>query len=312
MKKLLSLFSLMFLFSSCVSSKLYNEIEERYALIKLEHSALKSEKQNLQKKYDSLHSNYTTLYSDYTKEKALLATTSNTLNNLQKAHEALEKNSNEALQESIETNRSLLEQIQLKESELLNERNRLDSIGEELFSRINRVNELEELVAEKEALMNTLKTTLITALNSFEGKGLSVEQRDGKVYVSMENKLLFRSGSWTVEASGRRAIKELGNVLATNPDIAILIEGHTDTDPYSGNKSLSGNWDLSTKRATEIVKLLLQNQAIKPENLTAAGRGEFHPVEANLSIEGKAKNRRIEVILTPKLDKISELLKQID
>ena len=83
------------------------------------------------------------------------------------------------------------------------------------------------------------------------------------------------------------------------PEIAILIEGHSDSDRYNGNEQLSGNWDLSTKRATEIVKLLLKNRTINPENLTAAGRGEFHPLAENDSAEGKAKNRRIEVILTP-------------
>ena len=94
----------------------------------------------------------------------------------------------------------------------------------------------------------------------------------------MENKLLFRSGSWTVGAEGRLAIEELGNVLADNPDIAILIEGHTDNVPYSGKGPLKGNWDLSTKRATAIVNQLLENPDILPQNLTAAGRGEYCPL----------------------------------
>ena len=160
--------------------------------------------------------------------------------------------------------------------------------------------------------MRALKTALTLALDSFEGNGLSVEQREGKVYVSMENKLLFESGSWTVGSTGKQAIKQLGNVLASNPEIAILIEGHTDTDPYIGNENLSGNWDLSTKRATEIVKLMLKNKQIKPENLTAAGRGEHQALASNQTAAGKAKNRRIEVILSPKLDKITQLLKRFD
>ena len=97
-------------------------------------------------------------------------------------------------------------------------------------------------------------------------------------------------------------------MLANNPDIAILIEGHTDNVPYSGNSTLSGNWDLSTKRATSIVKLLRKNTAIKPENLTAAGKGEFSPVASNTTTEGRASNRRIEIILSPKLDEVSKLL----
>ena len=203
-----------------------------------------------------------------------------------------------------------MDQIQIKEGELLDERTQLDSLKNELASRIARVNELETIVAENEVLMSALKNTLTDALTSFEGNGLTVEQRNGKVYVSMENKLLFQSGSWSVGPTGKQAIKRLGTVLEANPEIAILIEGHTDTDPYIGNDNLSGNWDLSTKRSTEIVKLLLKNKRIKPENLTAAGRGEYAPLASNKSAAGKAKNRRIEVVLSPKLDKITQLLER--
>ena len=156
--------------------------------------------------------------------------------------------------------------------------------------------------------MRNLKDAISRALTDFEGKGLTIEQRDGKVYVSMENKLLFSSGSWAVNSQGREAVVQLGSVLADNPDIAVLIEGHTDNVPYKGNSQLSGNWDLSTKRATAIVNILRENAAINPENLTAAGRGEYAPVATNDTAEGKAKNRRIEVILTPKLDEITKLL----
>ena len=161
---------------------------------------------------------------------------------------------------------------------------------------------------QKESLQ-LLKKSLSDALLNFEGNGLTVEQRDGKVYVSMENKLLFKSGSWAVGSEGRQAIEQLGSVLAENPDIAVLIEGHTDNVPYQGNGQIAGNWDLSTKRATAIVTILRENASINAENLTAAGRGEFAPVATNDTPEGKAKNRRIEVILTPKLDELSRLLK---
>lgn len=148
-------------------------------------------------------------------------------------------------------------------------------------------------------------------MTNFKGKGLTVEQRDGKVYVSMENKLLFGSGSWSVGTEGRKAVEQLASVLAKNSDISILIEGHTDNVPYKGNTQLSGNWDLSTKRATAIVNILRENTSIIPENLTAAGRGEYVPIATNDTREGRAKNRRIEVILTPKLDEISKLLGEI-
>lgn len=191
------------------------------------------------------------------------------------------------------------------------ENERLKKLKKELDSRSNRVLELENVIAAKDAKMNQLKDAISKALTNFEGKGLTVEQRDGKVYVSMENKLLFSSGSWAVGSEGRKAVNQLGSVLANNPDIAILIEGHTDNVPYAGNGQLSGNWDLSTKRATAIVNILRENSSINPENLTAAGRGEYAPIASNDTSEGKAKNRRIEVILTPKLDEISKLLNDI-
>jgi chemotaxis protein MotB len=311
MKKLLLLLILP-LCTSCVSSKIFNEIESRYATLKGENAVLETEHDQLIKNYDSLRYHYGELVGQYEKQSQILATTSGTLATLQDAYTALEQNSNEALQASIEKNRGLLEEIQIKEGELLSERTRLDSLRNELSSRISRVEELEDLIADKEALMSTLKNALADALVSFKGNGLSVEQRGGKVYVSMENKLLFQSGSWSVASNGKQALKQLGNVLATNPEIAVLIEGHTDSDPYIGNDNLSGNWDLSTKRATEIVKLLLKNNSIKAENLTAAGRGQHQPLATNKTAVGKAKNRRIEVILTPKLDKIAALLEGVE
>ncbi len=290
MKKILLVLILPFC-TSCVSTKIFNEIESRYALLKEDYAHLETEHEQLLKNYDSLRYHYGELAGQYEKQSQLLATTSGTLATLQDAYAALEENSNEALQASIEKNRGLLEEIQIKEGELLGERSRLDSLGKELSSRSTRVEELEGLIADKEALMYSLKNTLTQALNSFQGKGLSVEQRAGKVYVSMENKLLFQSGSWSVGNQGKQALKQLGNVLAANPEIAVLIEGHTDTDPYIGNDNLSGNWDLSTKRATEIVKLLLKNKQLKAENLTAAGRGQYQPLATNKTAAGKAKKQ---------------------
>ena len=189
------------------------------------------------------------------------------------------------------------------------ENNRLLKLESDMQKRSKRITELETLISSKDQAMRDLKNAISNALTAFEGKGLTVEQRDGKVYVSMENKLLFESGSWAVGTDGRKAIEQLGLVLANNPEIAVLIEGHTDNDPFSGNGHIANNWDLSTKRATAIVKILSENKNIKLENLTAAGRSEYAPVALNNTTDGKAKNRRIEVVLTPKLDEISKLLK---
>jgi chemotaxis protein MotB len=127
----------------------------------------------------------------------------------------------------------------------------------------------------------------------------------------MENKLLFGSGSWAVGAEGKKAVVEVGKVLAANPDISVLIEGHTDNDAYAGSGAITDNWDLSTKRATAIVTILSENKSVNCLNLTAAGRSEFAPLVPNDSPENKAKNRRIEIILTPKLDEISKMLNEL-
>jgi len=240
-----------------------------------------------------------------------LAGVQNNLERLQKSYDALESNSSGALTENLERNRKLLEQLEEKERALNAESARLEKLQHDLADRSQRVEELEGIIASKDAKMRSLKDAISAALTNFEGNGLTVEQRDGKVYVSMDNKLLFESGSWAVNPRGREAVVALGKVLAQNTEIAVLIEGHTDNVPYGGNGNLTSNWDLSTKRATSIVGILTENGRIPKDNLTAAGRGEFAPIAPNNSSEGKAKNRRIEVILTPKLDEISKLLNEL-
>ena len=312
MKKLIFLSLCSLSLASCVSSKMFNEIEGNYAQLKVDHSILEKDNSELIVRYDSLRYHYGELMSQYEKMEMELDSSKKSFETLQDSYTALEKNSNAELQESIEQNRGLLDQIQLKESELLEERSELDSLKNELASRIARVDELEQVIANKEALLSNLKSSLTKALLSFDGKGLTVEQRDGKVYVSMENKLLFKPGSWAVGSQGRQAIRQLAMVLEENKDIAILIEGHTDDEPYIGDSKLSGNWDLSVKRATSIVALLLKNNGVTPGNITAAGKGEYAPLVPNSSAINRSKNRRIEVILAPKLDEIGKLLQDLD
>ncbi|WP_248724828.1 OmpA family protein [Seonamhaeicola sp. ML3] len=301
--------------ASCVSPKVYKELEAKYNNLKNENRKLADENEMLlnaknaaanelkqiKAAYEEALANRDKLQADYN------ATKSN-YDALKASYEALEKNSSAAITKNSQKNRELLAQLEAKEQALATENARLAKLKKELEDRSNRVAELEKVIADKDAAMSALKDAISRALTDFEGKGLTVEQRNGKVYVSMENKLLFSSGSWAVNADGRRAVQQLGSVLGDNPDIAVLIEGHTDNVPYKGSGQLSGNWDLSTKRATAIVNILRENEAINPENLTAAGRGEYAPVATNDTTEGKAKNRRIEVILTPKLDELSRLL----
>jgi chemotaxis protein MotB len=303
---------LMVLSTSCVSKKIYNDLENKFADLKKENRSLADENADLLKAKNQLELEREALKTDLGKVKserdklvADYAALNSKMGVLEESYKALEKNSNEALQINMSKNRDLLAQLDAKGKALAIEQERLNKSAQ-------RLQELEGLIASKEAAMKKLKETLSKALNSFEGKGLTVEQKNGKVYVSMENKLLFSSGSWTVGTEGKKAVVEVGKVLGDNPDISVLIEGHTDDDSFASSGPIANNWDLSTKRATSIVAILSENSAINKENLTAAGRGEFSPLASNGTPEGKAKNRRIEIILTPQLDEIADMLNDLD
>lgn len=304
--------------ASCVSKKMYTELENKFADLKKENRKLQDESEDCAKDKADLDMAYASLREELAKTKAdrdkFLAdytATDKNLKTLQASYSALEKNSDDALKTNMDKNRELLSQLEAKQRALAAEQAKFDKLKGDLQASSARLAELEGLMAAKEASMKKLKETLSKALNSFEGKGLTVQQKNGKVYVSMENKLLFSSGSWAVGAEGRRAVVEVGKVLGANPDISVLIEGHTDDDAYGGSGPIADNWDLSTKRATAIVSILSENKSINKQNLTAAGRSEYAPLMANTTAEGKAKNRRIEIILTPKLDEISKMLNEL-
>ena len=162
----------------------------------------------------------------------------------------------------------------------------------------------------KERELEAIRNSVTLALVGFADKGLNVETKDGKVYVSMENKLMFPSASWTVSKEGANAIKNLAKVLEEDTTLNIMVEGHTDNDAYRGNTAVKDNWDLSVMRATAIVKLLLQyGPGINPVRIEASGHGEFAPKADNRTAEGKAANRRTEIILTPNLDKLLRQMK---
>lgn len=317
--KALVFLAVIVLLNSCVSAKKYDELERRSTTLDRENREMSTELERIERSNSKLEEDLINLRNDYetitTERNQLaekLATLRKNYESLEKSYDALEQNSSAAIAENSRQNRELLAQLDEKEAALLQEKNRLDALEKDLEKRSRRIDELESVIAAKDQKMNALKNAVSNALTNFEGKGLTVEQRQGKVYVSMENKLLFESGSWSVNVEGRQAVKQLGQVLAKNPDIAVLIEGHTDNVPFNGSGQLKDNWDLSTKRATAIVEILRENAGIDPQNLTAAGRGEFAPVASNETTAGKAKNRRIEVILTPKLDEINRVLNEME
>jgi|694.fasta_scaffold31096_4 chemotaxis protein MotB len=181
--------------------------------------------------------------------------------------------------------------------------------AEELEAREKRLAELQGIINAQDSLLNALNDVVKKALLSFKSDEISVEMKNGKVYISMSDKLLFKSGSAAVEDAGKEAIKKLADVLNKNPDIDVLIEGHTDNIPIKTAK-YEDNWALSADRALSIVRLLSDVNGVKPKRLVAAGRGEYFPKADNSTPEGRAKNRRTEIILTPKLDELYKLIER--
>ncbi len=205
------------------------------------------------------------------------------------------------------TNMSLSQTDKLSKA-LASKSEELDEKARLLSEREKTLEEMNKVIARQDSITKRLNSILRDALLGFNSDELSVEIKNGKVYVSMSDKLLFKSGSSAVESKGKEALKLLGDVLDKNPDIDILVEGHTDNVPIK-TSVYKDNWDLSVARATSIVRILIDDYKIAPTRMTASGKGEFFPKADNDTPEGRAKNRRTEIILSPKLDELMKLLK---
>ncbi len=209
-------------------------------------------------------------------------------------------------QENLQKKEDLLHQL---EQTLDTKKASLDELTDELEKRNAKMAELEKVLDAQKKIAQDLMAKVSEALLGFENKGLTVTMKDGKVYVSLDEKLLFKSASWDIDATGRSALKKLAAVLEKNPGIQISIEGHTDNVPYNpGNNQLKDNWDLSVKRATTVVRVLLEGSKIDPKRLTASGRSEFLPVDDSNTPDARQKNRRTEIILTPDLTELYRLI----
>lgn len=200
------------------------------------------------------------------------------------------------------------DELKKKELELNTLQASLDQLKAQLTQREQRVKELEDVLKQKDQALADLKKKVKDALLAFEGKGLTVTEKNGKIYVSMDETLLFATGSTKVQPKGEEALKKLATVLGQNPEINIMVEGHTDDQPMSGSGQIKDNWDLSVMRATSVTKILLAGSGVDAKRITAAGRGEFFPVDPAKTAEARAKNRRTEIILTPKLDELLKVL----
>jgi chemotaxis protein MotB len=252
-----------------------------------ELNALKSRYDQLNKRYDELQGSHQTLISGSDSEaRNLMGKLENTQRDLYQRED----------------------QLNQTEAKLEKDRAELDRLKKELDQQNARLIELQKIINQKDAQAEALKQKLSAALTGFENQGLTITKKNGKVYISLDEKLLFPSGSTEVDPRGITALHKLAGVLEQNREINIMIEGHTDDVPIIAGSKYTDNWDLSVQRATAIIRILLDGTSINPKRLTAAGRGEFFPIDARKTIDARQKNRRTEIILEPNLDEVFNLL----
>ena len=220
---------------------------------------------------------------------------------------------NAALAKQLSSKNQTLQnkELQLNEAlaKVVKEREELSILRAELNSQNNRIRALEQELSSKDSAANALKKLIQNALAGFSDLDISVEERNGRVYLSLSNQLLFPSGSIEVNPKGKEALLKITSALVKQTDIAYMVEGHTDNQPMN-SKIMKDNWDLSVLRATSIVRLLTEEGGLDSKQVIASGRGETTPIASNETVDGRAKNRRTEIILTPKIEKIMEILNQ--
>ncbi len=314
--------------SSCViSKKKYEELAQRKSLLELDKDELIKLSDSLQTvlaitnqslincdsnviRLATDTSNYGVRYSDLADDyKKLENISDKDARNLSKQ---LKKVS--LLMEAVDAQNKQLEaekkNISSLNKNLEKREGKIDKLKEDLNDREKRVKELESLIAQKEASVKAMRKKISKALLGFNQDELTVNVKDGKIYVSLEEQLLFKSGSYSIDTKGNQALSKLAGALAQNPDdFTIMVEGHTDDVPYRGSGVIKDNWDLSVLRATSIVKVLVSNK-INPKKVVASGRGEHLPKVSGDSKEAKSKNRRIEIIIIPNIDELLQLLEE--
>lgn len=315
--------------SSCVPATQFREVDRKSGSLQQERDELMAENEHLtvqnremkarinsvEERQEAFVEDSIRLHGQIQEQKEEIARLERKYADLEETHESLLRgnaretrrllNQLQSAQEDLAKKEQLMREL---EGDLTEQRQNLTRLRAELEARNARLMEMEEMLYRKDSIMNVLRQTVSDALLGFEGQGLSVTQKNGKVYVSLEEKLLFGSGSTVVDPNGKRALQQLARVLARNPEIRIMIEGHTDDVPFRKGSSIKDNWDLSVLRATSIVRILLESADIDPKRITAAGRGEFLPVDPAKTPEARRKNRRTEIILSPNLDELYKIL----
>jgi chemotaxis protein MotB len=324
MKKILISSAIICIFTSCVSMQKFKDLEGKYNEASSKNARL--EKANLEQgilinelraEITHLKAQLAKLQKEYDDMEADYKFASASLESLQKEYDELNARFMTAVSGNRQENQRLLQELnasrdnlQRREAEVAEKQRELERLLAEFREKEARVNELQGILDKKESELRTLRDRIMAALTGFTDKGLTVYTKDGKVYVSMDERLLFASGSWQVNAEGQNAIREVAKVLAQNTDINIMVEGHTDNVPFRGRGDARDNLDLSVMRATAITRVLLENRGVSPSRVTSAGRGEWMPIAPNDTPENRARNRRSEIILTPNMSDLMNLISE--
>ncbi|MBP6185333.1 MAG: OmpA family protein [Saprospiraceae bacterium] len=312
--------SLGFLFlTSCVSSRKYEDLAASKSRLEREYDDLKKvrdEKRDLEIAHNKLQDDLALSKQEIQRQHAVIHSLEQgrddltvRLNDLIAQNQALLSASSsekqllveEILAKEAEINRRALTQDSLAKALTIREQS-FKGVEAELANKEQRIDELNKLLKDREVALSNLRSGLLNALKGYSAADLSVREENGRVYVSLSQNLLFPTGSDKVDPKGVTALQQLAGVLKLQKDIEILVEGHTDTDG-----SAEFNWDLSTSRATSVVKILTK-EGVDPKMVTAAGRAFYLPIAPNDSADGKAKNRRVEIILAPQLEKILQMI----
>jgi chemotaxis protein MotB len=331
MRSLLLLALSALMFTACVPSRKYEELKAKQDNSVRETERLTNENRTLSTEVEELRADMETIAKRQTSLQEDTAYLGKRYRQMSMKYDELNDLNDELLdklkqqkKEGSAENRKLLDalrdtqtdlqrredEVREIEQELQAKERRLNDVEDALKSREARVKELESIIAEQDAAVKALKDRIASALLGFKDKGIAVEQRNGKIYVSLEAQLLFPSGSTVVNSEGKTALIDLAKVIKDEKEITILVEGHTDSDALNGSGVIKDNWDLSVMRATAVVRIMTESGGMEPSMLTAAGRGEYVPVAENDTKEGKAKNRRIEVVLTPNLDQLFQIINE--
>jgi len=314
MNKIIIVF-VIFLFTSCVTTKKYNQLSKISQECEATVQSLKEQNQSLKVQNTELQSKNAKLQKDLEELSAKLDETSRNLesstsNNkrLSQVNAEYENQLKSLKAGSSEEIARLMDKLQQAQSDLQKREDILKSAQSELEQRTLRMKELEVALQQKDEAVKQLKQKVMNALLGFNNKGLTIQEKNGKVYVSLDEQLLFKTGRWEVDPKGQQALEKLAEVLGQNPDINVLVEGHTDDVTMRGSGDVKDNWDLSVMRSTAVTRILLKNKSIEPKRITSAGRGEFFPIDEAKTSEARQKNRRTEIILTPRLDEIFKIL----